>query len=351
MKRTLLTENEKKVLYGLVRYPELNDRELSQELSVKLSTLTSIKRRLIDQGYFRKLTVPVLSLLGSELLAIIHTRFNPVIPLEDRVKKTKKTIEVFEELFFSVGEQEKGFSISLSENYSNINRINEIRTETFGKVGLLENEYPEEVIFPFSVSKIIRFFDFARVLKDNFNLDYDIDNIDNGWFKKIDDIYLTDKEKYVFRAIVKNPDATTKDIGDMVDLSRHTVSRMRTDFFEKGLLRKLVLPSLDKLGFEILAFYHIRFNPHKHPEEKDLEFLDSPSTIFFACKKFEAVLISAYHNYQDYKEDKMSKIRFLKENDFVSENPIAGKYMYERMIVIKDFVFEPIVSKVLDLEH
>lgn len=347
----LLTENERKVLYGLVQYPRLNDRELSQKLSVKLSTLTSIKRRLQDQGYFRKLTFPVLSMLGCELLAIIHTRFNPVIPLDERVKKTKKTIEVFEEIFFSVGEQEKGFSISLSKNYSNINRINEIRTETFGKVGLLENEYPDEVIFPFTDSNIIRFFDFARVLKHTFNINHNPDGIKNSWFKNVEDIELSEKEKRVFRSIVKNPEATNQSIGDMTDLSRHTVSRMRNDFFEKGLLRKIVMPSLEKLGFEILAFYHIRFSPHNHPDEKDLEFLDSPSSIFFACKKFEAVLISAYHNYQSYKEDKMNKIRFLKENDFVSETPVAGKYMYERMVVIKDFAFEPIVSKILNLAH
>ena len=349
MSKTILTENEKKVLYGIVRYPNLNDRELSIKLKVKLSTLTSIKKRLLDQGYFRKLVVPILSLLGAELLAIIHTRFNPVIPLRERVKKTKKTIEVFEEIFFSVGEQEKGFSISLSQNYSNINRINEIRTETFGKVGLLEKEYPDEVIFPFNNSKIIRFFDFARVLKDNFEININLDKSSNKWFEKNGIVKLSKKERKVLSSIVKNPDSTTKNIGDIVSLSRHTVSRMRSDFYKKGLLRKIVLPNLNKLGFEILAFYHLKFNPSNPPTEKDLEFLDSSSTIFFACKKFEAVIISAYPTYQLYKEDKMTKIRFLKENDLISENPIVGKYMYERMIMIKDFVFEPIVIKSLNI--
>ena len=166
----LLTKNEKKVLYGITRYPALNDSDLSAVMNVKLSTLTSIKRRLAHEGYFRSLMVPLVNRLDCELLAIIYMQFNPVIPLRERVETTKRTIEVFDEIFFSVGEEEKGFSMSLSQNYTNIGRINEIRTETFGKLGLLEKEYPHEVIFPFETSHIHRFFDFP-VLSHLFSLE------------------------------------------------------------------------------------------------------------------------------------------------------------------------------------
>ncbi len=351
MKRILLTKNEKRVLYGLVRYPELNDSELSDIINVKLSTLTSIKRRLYDQGFLRKLTVPLLNLLGCEMLAVIYTQFNPVIPLEERVNNTKKTIEVFDEIFYSVGEQEKGFSISLSKNYTNIGKINDIRTETFGEIGLLEKEYPNEIVFPFEISNIIRFFDFSSVLKDFFDLDI-VDNIDNknNLFNEIDCINLNNKEKIVYSTLVQNPNATTQKIGDIVGLSRHTVSRMKKGFFKNNMLKTITIPNLKKLGFEILAFYPINFDPNKHPSEKDIEFLDTNSTIFFARRKFESVIISAYHNYQKYKEDKMHKIRYLKENELISKTPQIGKYMFERMKVIKDFNFSPISKKMLNIK-
>lgn len=168
-----LTKNEKKVLYGITRYPTVTDSELADTIDVKLSTLTSIKRRLADHGYYRTLMIPLVNRLGCELLAIIYMQFNPVIPLQERVETTKKTIEVFDEIFFSVGEEEKGFSMSLSQNYTNIGRINEIRTETFGRLGLLEKEYPHEVIFPFETSHIHRFFDFAQILKQLFSIEDD----------------------------------------------------------------------------------------------------------------------------------------------------------------------------------
>ena len=351
VKRTLLTKNEKRVLYGLVRYPDLNDSELSKIINVKLSTLTSIKRRLYDQGFLRKLTVPLLNRLGCEMLAVIYTQFNPVIPLDERVKTTKRTIEVFDEIFYSVGEQEKGFSISLSKNYTNIGKINDIRTETFGGVGLLEKEYPNEIVFPFEISDIVRFFDFSRVLKDFFEIN-NIKNEDNSnnVFRDIDNATLNKKKKKVYYTIIKNPNATTQKIGDIVGLSRHTVSRMKKNFFDNNMVKTITIPNLKKLGFEILAFYPIKFNPNKFPKKEDIEFLDTSSTLFFARRKFEGVIISAYHSYQKYKEDKMHKIRFLKERDLISQTPQIGKYVFDRMTVIKDFDFYPISKKILEFD-
>ena len=347
MKRTLLTKNEEKVLYGLVRYPEMKDNELASKLDVKLSTLTSIKRRLSDQKFFRGLTVPMVNRLGCELLAFIYAQFNPVIPLEDRIRTTKKSIEVFDEIFFSVGEQEKGFSISLSQNYATIGRINEIRTETFGKLGLLEKEYPYEVIFPFEMSHITRFFDYTRLLKRIFSIDDKEVKIKSDWFNDVSRATLSPKERKVYAALVERPDATTQQIGETVGLSRHTISRMKKQFFEEGLLKQVILPDLRRLGVEILAFYHIKFNPHKAPSKADIDYLDSPFTILLANRKFEAVVLSAYPTYQDYKEDEMNKIRFLKENDLIFYPPFIGTYMFERMAVIKDFDFAPITKKIL----
>jgi len=57
--------------------------------------------------------------------------------------------------------------------------------------------------------------------------------------------------------------------------------------------------------------------------------------------------VSAYQTYQEYKEDKMKKIRFLKENDFISYTPLVRKYMFERMVFMKNFVFHPIANKII----
>ncbi len=170
MKKSELTKKEKLMLYGLVRYPQLTDKQLSEKLDLKHSTVTSIRHRLKENEYLRKLIIPKLQSMGCEMLVVIYTNFSPLIPLEERVEITGKAIEVFDEIFFSVGEQDKGFSLSFSKDYATIGRINDIRTQTFGGRGLLEEEYPNMVVFPFEISKIYRFFDFAPLLRNSFEL-------------------------------------------------------------------------------------------------------------------------------------------------------------------------------------
>ena len=198
MKKFDLTSKEKLMLYGLVKYPTLTDKKLSDKLKIKQSTVTSIRNRLKDKGYFRKLIIPRLQNMGCQMLVSIYTSFSPLIPLEERVVITGEAIEVFEEIFFSVGEQDKGFSLSLSKDYATIGKINDIRTQTFGGRGLLEEEYPNMVVFPFDISRVYRFFDFSPLLKKSFDLKFDDEEeVINRAFRHTENIELKDTEKNV----------------------------------------------------------------------------------------------------------------------------------------------------------
>jgi len=269
------------------------------------------------------------------------------MPLDQRISTTKENIEIFDELFLSVGDQEKGFSLSLSENYTNIGRINEIRTELFGRTGLLDKQYPTEVIFPFETSTIHRFFDYTRLLQTLFNLTALTQPSTRPWFSGTEPATLSPTEQQVFLALIQYPTATTQDIGTMLAVSRHTVARMKNDFLTHGLLRPIVVPDLRRLGFELLTFTHLQFNPHKAPTDDDLAALDTPATIFLASRKFEAVRLAAYPTYQAHREDDMAILRHLKENDLLATPPQTGAYSYDRIAVIKDFDFASLTKKIL----
>ena len=345
-----LTSKEKIVLYGLVKYPDSTDKQLSEKLKLKHSTVTTIRNRLREKEFFRKLIIPHLQNIGCQMLVATYTNFSPLIPLEERVEITGKTIEVFEEIFFSVGEQDKGFSLSLSPDYATVGKINDIRTQTFGSRGLLEDEYPSMIPFPFEISKIYRFFDFAPLIKKIFNLKIDInEELNELAFRRTKDISVNDTEKNVFCMIISYPEMSDSDIGREIGVSRHTVSRLRRRFNSKGLIKKICLPDLSNLGFEILTFYHIRFDPRNPPnmENDDATILMSNSTIFFASRMFESVIISAYKDYDDYKSDMMRTIQVLKENGWIAEDPIIKTYGLNKMIFIKDFKFAPITHKIV----
>ena len=350
MNKFELTKKEKLMLYGLVKYPQLTDKEISEKLDLKHSTVTSIRHRLKENEYLRKLIIPKLQIMGCEMLVVIYTNFSPLIPLLERVQITGETIEVFPEIFFSVGEQDKGFSLSLSKDYATIGRINDIRTQTFGGRGLLEEEYPNTVIFPFEISKIYRFFDFTPLLKSSFCLDSESDvEFENINFGNIESVTLSDTEKNVYCMLISYPESSDSDIGREIGVSRHTISRLRRKFEEKNLMSKINLPNFVKLGFEILAFYHIRFDPRNPPnmDNDDALSLISDSTVFFATRRFEAVMISIYKNYDDYKTDMMKIMQVLKENRWIAKDPMILTYGLSTMAFIKDFKFAPIVSKII----
>jgi DNA-binding MarR family transcriptional regulator len=350
MEKLELTEKEKLTLYGLTHYPKLTDKELSEKLDLKHSTVTSIRHRLREGEYFRTLTIPKLQNLGCKMLVVIYTNFSPLIPLEERVEITGRTIEVFDEIFFSVGEQDKGFSLSLSKDYASIGRINDIRTRTFGGRGLLEDEYPNMIVFPFEISKIYRFFDFSPLLKNRFKLFFQNDEIIeemNSDYKE--EVIFSDTEKEIYCMLVKYPELSDKAIGSDVGLSRHSISRLRRKFEQKDLLKKINLPDLKKLGFEILSFYHITFDPRNPPEmeKNDAVLLMDDSTVFLASRQFEAVMLSVYIDYDDYNRDKTRIVQVLKENKWIAEEPIIRTYSLNELIYIKDFKFTPIARKIL----
>ena len=149
--------------------------------------------------------------------------------------------------------------------------------------------------------------------------------------------------------IVGNPEMSDSNIGREIGVSRHTVSRLRRRFQENNHIRKIRLPNLQKLGFEILTFYHILFDPSNSPdiENDESALLISDSTIFFASRRFEAVMISIYKDYDDYKSDMMKIIQILKKNKWVAQEPIVRTYGLNTMIYIKDFKFAPIARKIL----
>jgi len=277
-------------------------------------------------------------------------RFSLLIPLPERVEITGKAIEVFDEIFFSVGEQDKGFSLSLSKDYATIGRINDIRTQTFGGRGLLEEEYPNMIVFPFEISKIYRFFNFAPLLNFCFGLDLEgQQKIKYVNFGSKESIIFSDTEKNAYCILITYPELADSEIGRELGISRHTISRLRRKFENIDLMSKLIIPNFIKLGFEILGFYHIRFDPRNPPniEEDEAASLMSDSTVFFASRMFEAVMISVYQDYDDYKNDMMKIMQILKENRWIAKDPIIKTYGLNTMVFIKDFKFAPITHKIV----
>lgn len=346
-----LTEKEKLALYGMVRFPYMNDRELAEQLGLIYSTLASIKRKLFKQRMLKTVKVPILSDLGCEILVVTYTDFNPALTASQRIEKTGKIIDVFEEIFFSIGETHRGFSLSFSESYTNIEKINDIRTRTFAQMGVLDAEYPTEVFFPLAISNIPRFFDYSYLLKKLFGID---GKGDEGQIilRPRGKIELTENEKIVLYALVKYPEMNDRCLEKKIPLSRHTISKIRKFLECEGLIKTIRIPNIKELGFRILAVHHGILNP-KTPydaDNDDFNVLMTDSTIFMATRQFEHVLLSVYKNFDEFNMEKSRINQFLKEKGYIAKMPVIRTHSLSETIVIKDFVFAPIVRKVLGVD-
>ena len=53
----------------------------------------------------------------------------------------------------------------------------------------------------------------------------------------------------------------------------------------------------------------------------------------------------------DYKEDKLIKVGFLKENNYINISPSPRKYVYNQIKVFKQFNLTPITKKILSVNN
>ncbi len=345
-----LTDKEKLLLWGLNKHPNATLNELSDILSLKQSTTAAIKNRLMKQHYFFELNIPMLNRLGFEMLGVGIMKFNSLISMKHRFGKTVELMDNSYDLFLAVEGQNIGLAFGFFRDYTNFKKFEEDNTIKLAGLDFLEGKLPIYVLFPFKHSHIRTFFDFWRLLDEVFSLNNTVNTFnDQKWFFPKNSIDLTDKEKLVLLALTEYPNATLKQIGDSINLSRHSVGRIKSKLFEMGLIKKLYLPNFLKLGLNILALYYITFNPKNPPKNEDFILLNSKFSLFFANTSLEAVLVASYRDFKEYLNDKMQKISFLKEKNLIIEEPMIHEISVEKMQITKAFDASMILRTIFDI--
>ncbi len=355
-----LTKNEEKVLFGMVKYPNKSDKFLARYLKMKDSTVNYCRNQLEKQNMFQVVYLPILNRLGFELLCINFAEYNLKITLNKRKNAIAKDIKIANDIFLRIGDPEKEFSISFNKNYSEFFNNTQTRLEKMGKLGLLRknsNNLQENIIFPINYSMFHNFFDYSRLLGQAFSIPFEdlitpdlqqskqqeSPNTDEHslFFSNHELSNLSEKEKAVFVALIDFPNHSIKEISELKDISlnRNTVSKMRQKFIHDGLMRKIIIPNLSLIGFEFLVYYHFRFLPDKPAASEIIQSLNSPTTIIFFYNQFEAVILSVFRNYSEYKSDKVQKYSYLNSNEILGKSPEPRKYLLSNLEYIRKFDF------------
>lgn len=352
-----LSYNEKLILYGLVKYPTYSDNEICNIFNIKKSTFSTIKKRLFLRNFFNSIRVPIFQHLGYELLVVSYGKLNQQTTLKERLNISKKLWVSTPEHFYIVSESNQAIILSISRNITDFEEKFEDITQIYKEYEFFEGRGFTSIIFPFKLFRIFSFFDYAPFINRYFNLNLKDDSNDSTTIAKksmceVKYRNMTKLEKRIFFELVKYPDYSDYKIAEVAKCSRHTVSRMKNEFYVEKLIRTTRIINLERLGLGILAFTHSRFNPKTTIDERKnylQKVTDIQTPIFNISRRLEGVMLTPFRNYEEYQAIHGEVTRYSTREEMLQEDPITMLLSIPRMAVIKDHDNATLTKKVLEL--
>lgn len=340
-----LTGNEKQVMYGLVRHPVLNDRELSELLDVKVSTVTAIRRRLRRAEYFVTRRIPMMNRLGWELLIGGHARIGAAPGLQALPRLRETLRDRFPTLFHVAASSEHMSFLGFAHNYTTArSEVDDLR-QGLDRAKLLADGDLDFSAFPLSLSIVPSFFDYSHALA----LAFDID--DRMAVKpdhaKVGDLELSRKETEVLKGLVRYPELSDKALAGRVRVSRQAVSKMRREFEAEGLLRTARLPNLRLLGFELYVHASAHFTPSSTVRSRLEAFdrlLKTSQTFFLASDDAELIAIGAARTYEQFSTLRSALTKYFDEREHLAGDPEVFVGLTSATEMLRNCEFGPLVQ-------
>ena len=356
MSFNIISNKQKLVLYGLVKYPTLTDNKICNLLALRRSTFSTIKKRFREMGYYRFVRVPIFQHIGCELLTVVYGTLNRRTTIEDRLAISKQYLDKFHEYFYIMSESNQAINIAISRNITDFERNYEELIQIYEAHDFLDEKGFRHVLFPFNLISIFNFFDYAPILNRVFELGFDEGSqeldINSEKIKgRVKTRTLTENEKKVFYGLVQYPDLPDNRIAEKIKTTRFTVTKIRRRFYEEKLIRTTCIPDIKKLGMNILAFTHSKFNPKiaLHKKEDFLKYtLKMYPTIFHVSRELESMSIAVFKNFRNYQESYDVWNKYRAENEFLKSEPRTLLLSIPRMTMIKNHVYAPLINKILD---
>ncbi|MHA2031243.1 MAG: hypothetical protein ACW99A_10930 [Candidatus Kariarchaeaceae archaeon] len=349
-----LSQNEARVLHSLVRWPNLSDQAIHSEIGMKKSTFSSIKARLREHDYYRRYYIPNFPLIGFELFMVMHGHLNRFTTLDERLRVAGETIKSFVEDFYIVSESNKAFNLSISQNYTEYSKNQELFYQLYSENKFLTRQGMQIDAYPFEISRIRAFMDYEALVARLFG--FESAPYDQGLLiptEGVDRIKLSKAERKVLAGLVKYPEESDTLIAEKVGVSRNTVANAKRKFLKNRICFPRVVPNLEKLGLKLVVFTHRKFNAKTTMEQREeavelVRKLISPH--FYVSKNLDGFLISAHTSFDEYNKAFDEVMKYYLKQDYIVDEPETYQISIADMSVLKEFEFLPLTLKILGFE-
>jgi DNA-binding Lrp family transcriptional regulator len=263
--------------------------------------------------------------LGCELSVVGYGRFSPSASENLRARFVTTMKKENKGLYHFLTSPDFYLFLSAARDYTSLRRWTEAVEHEFADSKLFPpGENRTTAIFPFELTKQFRFFHYSRTLSLLFGLGEKVEV--QAPSSKVSSRKLTRKERNVLTGLVKHPELTDVALSEEIDASRQVISNMKRRFERNGLIRTARTIDLTKLGYEILAFVHVRLNP-KFPLKSRVDGLqktvqDLPNFLMISGNS-ETMMSAPFMNYDEYFKTRKDTLSFYTYKQYLQEEPMV----------------------------
>ncbi|MBW2966131.1 PAS domain S-box protein, partial [Candidatus Woesearchaeota archaeon] len=321
-----LTDKEKLVLWGITKYPNNSDKQLSKKLKIKRSTITAIRNRLRRDNMYVIMNIPNFKVLGAELVTFTYGRYS--IPFEKRKEIAEKKELTSPETNYLVATDNEFVSGIISKNMAEFEKKIAPTISTANKYNILKNY--KEAHFLYELNKIYKFLGYSDLLKHLFNIKPQ-EKAEEEEEEEEEEVHrrLSKNEKNVLLKLIEYPELSAYDLSFKVNLTRATISKIKKKLIKQKLIQTIVMPNTAKLGLELLMLTHIKQDTGL-PKDTIKQMLEkNPHLIFLVGGEREAIGLNLFKDYDAYKKFKQ-KLHF-DDKKLLTEEPIMFKLLIKNI--------------------
>ncbi len=169
LKTVNLNVNEKKVMFHLCKYPDKDNKALSEMTGINLQTVRKIKRNILDKGILKPVIVPALKKLDNEIITYKSFKFNQAKSIEERIDFVKYIETNHPHYFLRIYDENEYISLCVYKDYSIYYRNSQTIEEYIAKTNIMTNK-TETAVVPINDIKYIKNVVFSGLCRKVFDI-------------------------------------------------------------------------------------------------------------------------------------------------------------------------------------
>lgn len=346
-----LRESEMLVIYQLMQDATLTDAALARRSGMKESTVSSIRRRLMDSRHIYFSNVPAFHKLGCTLFVQMYGSTSPAVPKDVKDSAHYSYLDQTPEVFDSASGEAFIMMSGAFQSFSDYLLALDRYERFFSGIRSAERADLRSAYFPLRISDVCYTYNFAPPLHRIFEIDAPPPEPSLPEMHEPESVELSLMEKRTLVSLVEYPHATDAQIAQLMGRSRQTVTNVRKRLSRKGMFKRVCIIPLVLWNIDLIAYVHLRFKPDVDPDvRRQLSAADWINLSWYTLERqSEAHVTYMFKDYKDYVSEMQRMLKPLVEADVLRGDPHISLVSTAAAKELRDGHYGPLLRKLFGL--